>query len=65
MAGTGTVEIDLIKLGDGARLLRLTDERSGLALERKLDPARPVHEQRKELGEIFQAAVACAQLTTA
>jgi hypothetical protein len=65
MAEAGNIEVELIKLADGARLLRFADTKSGLALERKLDPARPVHEQQKELGDIFQAAVARAQLTLA
>jgi len=65
MVDASKIEIDLVKLIDGARLLRLTDRKSGLVLERKLDPARPVHDQRKELGDIFQAAMARAQLVLA
>jgi hypothetical protein len=56
------VQIDLIKLADGARLLRFTDRASGLSVERKLDSARSVDEQKKQLGEVFAAAVARAQL---
>lgn len=65
MVDDAKIEMDMIKLVDGARLLRLTDAKSGLALERKLDPSRPVHEQRTELGDIFQVAVARAQLLPA
>ena len=62
MAGPQKVQIELIKLADGARLLRFTDRTSGLSVERKLDTDRPVAEQRKQLGDVFQAAVARAQL---
>jgi len=56
------MEIDLIKLRDGSRLLRFTDRRSGVSVERKLDPVQSVSEQKKKLGDVFQAAVARAQL---
>jgi hypothetical protein len=56
------VQIDLIKLANGVRLLRFTDAASGLSVERKLDASRPVTEQKRQLGEVFQAAVARAQL---
>jgi hypothetical protein len=62
MLDADNVQVDLIKLADGARLLRFTDRASGLSLERKLDAARPVNEQKKQLGEVFAAAVARAQL---
>ena len=54
--------MDLIKLAGGGRLLRFTDPRSGLSVERKLDEARSVAEQKSQLSEVFQAAVARAQL---
>jgi hypothetical protein len=62
MPDADNVQIDLIKLVDGARLLRFTDRASGLSVERKLDSARSVEEQKKQLGEVFAAAVARAQL---
>ncbi|MBA2270854.1 MAG: hypothetical protein M3372_05225 [Verrucomicrobiota bacterium] len=61
MAETGKIEIDLIKLVDGTRLLRLTDPKSGMAIERKLNAVRPVREQQKQLHDIFRVAVARAQ----
>ena len=54
--------MDLIKLADGERLLRFTDRTSGLSVERKLDSTRSVNEQKKQLSEVFAAAVARAQL---
>ena len=65
MAENRTGEVELVKLGDGGRVLRLIDAASGLTLERRLDPERPVYRQRQELGEILQAAVARAQLMPA
>ena len=62
MLDTEKAQIDLIKLTDGARLLRFTDARSGLSLERKLDPSRSIAEQKRQLGDVFQAAVARAEL---
>lgn len=62
MLNADNVQIDLIKLADGARLLRFTDRSSGLSVERKFDSARSVDEQKKQLGEVFAAAVARAQL---
>ena len=40
-------ELDLLmlKLADGARILRLTEPISGLALEKRLDPSQPVAQQ--------------------
>jgi len=61
MPDAENVQVDLIKLADGARLLRFTDWSSGLSVERKLDAARSVSEQKKQLGEVFEAAVARAQ----
>lgn len=54
--------MDLIKLASGGRLLRFTDSRSGVSVERKLDDSRPVAEQKSQLSEVFEAAVARAQL---
>ena len=40
------IQIDLIKLNGGDRLLRLSELRSGLALEKKLDPLLSVVAQK-------------------
>ena len=65
MAANDQPQIDLIKLVDGARLLRFTDSKSGVSVERKLDAAGPVAEQTRQLREVFDAAVARAQLAFA
>lgn len=65
MAASDDLQVDLIKLADGARLLRFTDAQSGVSVERKLDAARSVAEQKRQLAEVFQAAVARAKLAFA
>jgi hypothetical protein len=55
------IEVDLIKLADGDRLLRLTERGTGLALEKKLDAQQPVVRQKLQLLGIFKAALAQAQ----
>lgn len=49
-------EIDLLmlKLADGDRVLRLTELRSGLALEKRLDPAKPVAQQTDHWKRVFE-----------
>ena len=59
------IEMELIKLKSGERLLRLTEPRSGLSLERKLNPDRPVTDQKKQLLSVFEAALTRAELSTA
>jgi hypothetical protein len=65
MVNRNNVEIELIKLANGARLLRFTEPKSGLTLERKLDPRRPVSAQRQALAKVFDAALAEAELPSA
>ena len=64
MSATDKIQIDLIKLVGGDRLLRLTEPESGLTLEQKLDPLMPVVRQKERLLNIFQAALAKAALPT-
>ncbi len=54
------IQIDLIKLTDGGRLLRLTDPNSGMSLERKIDSTQTVHDQKERLLKVFEAALARA-----
>jgi len=63
MIDRGKIQVELIKLQGGERLLRLTEPQSGLSLERKLDPTRPVIDQKKQLLSAFDAALARAELT--
>jgi hypothetical protein len=57
------IQVDLIKLDNGERLLRLTDLPSGLALEKKVDSRQPVVRQKERLFSVFEAALAQAELT--
>ncbi len=59
------IQIDLIKLVEGGRLLRVSEPQSGLSLERKIDNKRPVHDQKRQLIEIFEATLARAQASLA
>ncbi len=47
MVDRKNIQIDLIKLMGGERLLRLTEPQSGLALEKKLNPKKPSRAKRK------------------
>jgi hypothetical protein len=57
--------VDLIKLANGERLLRLTDEHSGLSLEKKLIANQPLVHQKERLLGVFEAALAKAELQAA
>ena len=65
MIDLSTIQIDLIKLVSGERLLRLTEPQSGLALEKKLDAKQPVVRQKERLLGVFEAALARADLSAA
>jgi len=65
MVDRKNIQIDLIKLVNGERLLRLTEPRSGLALEKMLDPQKPVASQKEKLIGVFEAALARAELAAA
>ena len=49
------IEMLLLKLTDGARILRLSDPKSGLCLEKRLDPAQSVAHQKKRWARVFTA----------
>jgi len=59
------IQMELIKLKGGERLLRLTEPQSGLSVERKLNPDRSVADQKKQLLAVFEAALAQAELSPA
>ncbi|MEI9866419.1 MAG: hypothetical protein WDN00_18055 [Limisphaerales bacterium] len=65
MVDRNKIQIDLIKLAGGERLLRLTESLSGLSLEKKLDPQKPVASQKEKLLGVFDAALARAELMAA
>jgi hypothetical protein len=51
------IQILLLKLKDGTRLLRLTEDDSGLALEKEIDPKRPVLPQKRQLLTLLEATL--------
>jgi hypothetical protein len=65
MADRHRIEFELVKLAGGGRLLRLTEPLSGLALEKKLDPADPLIRQKKKLLRVFEAALSRAEMAGA
>ena len=65
MADRNSIEIELVKLASGARLLRFTEPKSGLTLERKVDPNRPVTAQKQQLAKVFEATLTQAKATFA
>jgi hypothetical protein len=62
MVDHGKIQFDLVKLMNGERILRLTDPRSGLSLEKKLRPSEAVVRQKDRLLLVFDAALARAEL---
>jgi len=52
---TDNIQITLLRLKDGSRLLRLSEPETGLALERALNPSRPVLRQKQQLKALFEA----------
>ena len=65
MIDRSTIQIDLIKLVSGERLLRLTEPQSGLSLEKKLDATQPVVPQKDKLLSVFEGALARVELSAA
>ncbi len=65
MIDRSKIQIDLIKLVSGERLLRLTERASGLSLEKKLDATQPVVREKERLLGVFEAALARAELSAA
>jgi len=49
------IEMLLLKLADGARVLRLSDAESGLCLEKRLDPTLSVARQKERWVQAFTA----------
>ena len=65
MSNPDKIQIDLVKLASGERLLRLTDRLSGMALEHTLDAQQSVARQKNRLLRIFEAVLTQAELIPA
>jgi len=59
------IQVDLVKLDSGERLLRLTDKLSGMALECNLVANQSVARQTNRLRRVFDALLTQAQLISA
>jgi hypothetical protein len=62
MVDHGKIQFDLVKLLNDERILRLTDPQTGITLEKKLKPSEAVVRQRDRLLQVFDAALARAEL---
>ena len=49
------IELLLLKLADGARILRFSEPASGLCLETRLDPKESVARQKQRWKQVFAA----------
>jgi hypothetical protein len=49
------IEMLLLKLADGARVLRISEPESGLCLEKRLDAAQSVARQKQRWKNVFSA----------
>jgi hypothetical protein len=65
MSRAEDIEIEIIKLLEGGRVLRLIDPASGLSLQRVLDPDQAVLLQKERLMSVFQAALIKADMLAA
>jgi hypothetical protein len=65
MSHRNKIQVDLIKLVSGERLIRLTYLPLGLVLEKKLDPKQAVVRQKERLFGVFEAALTQAELMPA
>lgn len=54
---TDNIQITLLRLKDGSRLIRLTESETGLALERALNPNRPLLRQKQQLKALFESMI--------
>jgi hypothetical protein len=56
------IQFDLVKLLNGERILRLTDPQSGLSLEKKINQTEALVRQKERLLQVFEVALARAEL---
>jgi hypothetical protein len=49
------IELFLLKLADGGRILRLSEPRSGLCLEKRLESKKSVARQKARWKQVFLA----------
>ena len=54
---TDNIHVTLLRLKEGSRLVRLSESETGLALERALNPNRPVLRQKRQLKALFESMI--------
>ena len=59
---TDKIQITLLRLKDGTRLLRLSEPETGLAFERALNHNRPLLRQKQALRALFDSMLQRAEL---
>ena len=59
------IQITLLKLKESSRLLRLTEPETGLALERAINPQRPLLAQKQQLKALFESMIQRAEVLLA
>ena len=57
MTTPAPLQIELLQLADGARILRVTDPLTATTLERRLDPAQPVVRQKETVARALRAVL--------
>src|ERR1700691_2145543 len=62
MADHDKIQFDLVKLLNGGRIICLTEPQSRLSLEKKLKPAEAVVRQKDRLLQVFETALARAEV---
>jgi hypothetical protein len=65
MIDRAKIQRELIKLKGGERLLRLAEPQSGLSLEQKLNPDRPVADQKNNFFPLPKLRSTRAELSPA
>ena len=50
-----SIELLLLKLADGGRILRFQEPASGLCLEKRLEPDQSVARQKERWRQVFEA----------
>jgi hypothetical protein len=54
---TKRIQVQLVKLTDGTRLLRFSEKKSGVSLEKRLHTREPVFAQKQRLLREFQSLI--------
>jgi hypothetical protein len=52
-----SLQIEMVKLVDGTRVLRVTDAATATTLERRVDPAQPVVRQKEMVAHALRAVL--------